>query len=132
MSIHSYSRQEFQHNLSPSTSTICPFFIRLHSYYPNTFDNSGCCNWSFHTVRMLSPTFTPCPPTSFFINPLLTVTPSSRQGLPLCREVCKPQQVLLSSTDHHTRIGSTTLAFDEALRRDPSFLYSRYPWGFSR
>lgn len=132
MSIYSYSGQEFQYNLSTSTPTICPFLIRFHSYYPNTFDNSGHCNWSFYTVRMLSPTFTPCPPTSFLVNPLLAVAPSSRQGPPLLREVCKPQQVLLSSTDHHTRIGSTTLAFNEVIRRDSSSLYSRYPWGFSR
>ena len=132
LSIYSYSGSEFQHNLTTSTPTICPFFIRFHSYYPNTFDNSGHCIWSFHTVRVLSPTATSCPPVSFFINPLLAVMPSSGQRLPPFREACTPQQVLLSSTDHHTKVDSTTLAFDEDVRRDPSFLYSRYPWGFSR
>merc|ERR1712168_1104519 len=132
LSIHSYMIPASQHNLDSSVSTIRPFFIRLHSYYPNTFDNSGHCTWSFHTMRMLSPTVTSCPPVSFLVNPLLTVLPSSRQGSPPLREACTPQQVLLSSTDPHTRIDFTTLAFNEDSWRDPSFLYSRYPWGFSR
>lgn len=132
MSLYSYSKQELQNILHTSVLTILFLIIRFHSYYPNTFDNSGHCIWSFHTVRMLSPTKSSCPPASFLINLLFTVTPPSGQEPPFFRKACKPQQVLLSSTDHHTRIDSTTLAFNKEFQRDLSLLYLRYPWGFSR